>query len=97
MSDVLVEQIFYANTNKQELTERTIVRVAPSDNITVIDVSGMTPDRQNHMAELYQKYQAYRTQAMKAIPSFETWAEQEESVYMSVPWKALKVAHIIPK
>lgn len=97
MSNVAINQIFYANTNKSELTERTIIRTTPGDNITVIDVSELSPDRQKYMAELYQKYQDYKTQFLKSIPSFETWAEQEENVYMSVPWKTLKTNHIIQK
>lgn len=97
MSKVITEDIVYVNTNKQEVTERTIVRLEPAENVTVIDVTGFSPDRQQHMADLYQQYQDFRTVAMKSIPSFEVWAEQQENVYLTPAWKSLKSSHIIKR
>lgn len=97
MNNVTISNIFYANTNKGELTERTIIRLEPAENVTVIDVTGFSPDRQQHMADLYQQYQDFRTVAMKSIPSFEVWAEQQENVYLTPAWKSLKSSHIIKR
>lgn len=90
-----LSEITYVNTNKQEVTDRTIVRVLPAENITAIDVTDMGVSDQLAMVDLYQSYLDWRDTAMKAIPSFESWAEQQANVSVEPKWKAFKQSHIL--
>ena len=94
---VILEDITYVNTNKGEVTDRTIIRVQPPENVTAIDVTSLSVPDQIAMVDLYQEYLDWRDTAAKAIPSFESWSEQQANQPVSPTWKAFKRTHIIQR
>ena len=69
-----LHNIFYANINKKELTNRTVIRTT-DDNEIVIDVTDLPTEQQQDLVEKYTEYQKYRNKMRDTIPSFESWYE----------------------
>lgn len=94
-TQVQLEEIYYANTNKRELTARTVISTVPKDTTLVIDVTGLPPVDQTSMVDLYQRYMEYADAYHKNIISFESWAAQSDNVSVNPQWRALVTSHII--
>lgn len=90
-----LEDIYYANTNKGELTARRVISTIPNPNTLVIDVTQLSQATQETMLGLYQNYLEYADAYHKNIISFENWVAQTENITITPPWKALVSSHII--
>ena len=89
-----LDNIFYANLNKKELSSRTVIRTS-NDNELVIDVTDLPLEDQQNLLELYTHYQSYRDGMSKTIPSFETWCELQHQQHIQPKWRALNKKCII--
>lgn len=59
-----------------EVTERTILPTnIPHANIKAFDVTDMTDDQREVLAEYYEEYQKYFKTQMKTIFSFDDWID----------------------
>lgn len=78
-----------------EITNRTIVPTfVPKPNIKAVDVTDLSLESQQEMAEALDGYDSYVKEQMKTVFSFEDWMSHTKNIHIEPKWRTFKVANI---